>query len=71
MGFGSGIGYREKFLSYVGDGDPRRIPVPHRVWVWGKSSPEAANGDGDGDIFPKWGRVWGAIPHRKIPRCHI
>jgi hypothetical protein len=52
-------------------GIPVGFPFPIVFGSGEKSSPEAANGDGDGEIFPRWGRVWGAIPHRKIPRCHI
>jgi hypothetical protein len=36
-----------------------------------KSSPKSENGDGDGDIFLRWWRVWEAILRWKIPCCHL
>jgi hypothetical protein len=32
--------------------------------------PASVRGDPRGEVFSSWGRGWGAIPGRGIPRCH-
>jgi hypothetical protein len=61
------------FYGYVigtGTGIPVGMDSPLQDGDGANLSPDGDGGDGDGEYLSPWGRGWGAVPRRGIPRCH-